>query len=130
MATQGGSGSALGVEPIDERLHELVAAEVTCGILDATPMIFGTVKEGIMKIMKERLRSFRVEIATGQIRTRTPSLLEFMVCREPEIFGAKDPIASHRWIADMENAQRTSFFPEVAKVGFMSCMLRDRVQNW
>ena len=66
MITQGGSGSGSGsgsglgsgVEPIDERLCDLIMTEVTRGILDATSVIFGTVKEWIMDIMKERLGSF------------------------------------------------------------------------
>ena len=37
------------------------------GILHATPVIFGMVKEGMMEIVEERLRLFRVEIATGQV---------------------------------------------------------------
>ena len=53
-----GLGSGLGVEPIDERLCKLIATEVTRDILDATPLIFGTIKEGIMEIMEERLHSF------------------------------------------------------------------------
>ena len=42
--SRSGSGSGDVIEPIDERLHELIAAKVTRGILDATPVIFGTVK--------------------------------------------------------------------------------------
>ena len=100
MTTQGGSGSGSGLgscaEPIDEGLYELIAAELTHGILDATSMIFGTVKEGIMEIMEEQVRSFRSEIAAGQIGTQTPSFREFKVCGVPEFFGVKDPIASLR----------------------------------
>ena len=54
-ATRGGSGSGSGVEPIDVRLRELITTEVTRDILDVTSTIFGTVKEGIMDIMEERL---------------------------------------------------------------------------
>ena len=64
MVTRGGSGlgsgsrsgSGSGAEPIDERLRDLIATEVTHDILDATPMIFGTIKEGIMEIMEEWLK--------------------------------------------------------------------------
>ena len=56
VITQGGSGSS--VEPVDERLRELIATEVTPDILDATPVIFGTIKEGILDLMEERPRSF------------------------------------------------------------------------
>lgn len=33
-----------------------------------------------------------------------PRFWEFKVCGALELFGAKDPIYSGRWIADMENA--------------------------
>ena len=53
MSTRGprlgsGSGSGFGEDPIDERLHDLITVEVTRCICDATPMIFGTIKEVIM----------------------------------------------------------------------------------
>ena len=46
-STGSGIGFGSGSKKIDERIHELIATEVTHGILDATPVIFGTVKEGI-----------------------------------------------------------------------------------
>lgn len=53
-----GSGSDNDTEPIDERLCKSIAAVVTRGILNATPVIFGTIKEGMMEIVEERLKSF------------------------------------------------------------------------
>ena len=89
MITRGGSGSgsSSGTEPINERICELILVEVTCGILDATSMLFGTIKEGIMELMDERLRKFRVEIATGQIGARAPSFGEFKAYGAPEFVG-------------------------------------------
>ena len=64
-----GSGSEAGsggpTDGIDERLRELIAAKVTKGILDATPVIFGAVKDGMMEIMEERLRAFRADVSMG-----------------------------------------------------------------
>ena len=52
MLTRGGSSSGSGLgsgdEPIDEKMHELIASEVTRDILDVPPVTFGTFKEGIM----------------------------------------------------------------------------------
>ena len=53
-----GSGSGSGIEPIDERLRMFIAAKVTCGIVDATKAMFGTIKEGIMELLDERIRAF------------------------------------------------------------------------
>ena len=41
--------------------------EVTHGILDVTPMMFGSIKEGIIELMDVRIRSFRAEIGASQI---------------------------------------------------------------
>ena len=43
-----GSGSGSGAEQLEERMRELISAEVTRSILDQTPVIFGMVKEGIV----------------------------------------------------------------------------------
>ena len=64
-----GSGAELGdiTNVMDERLRELTINEVTRGFLDATRVLFGTVKEGTMKIKEEWLRSFRIEIPAGPV---------------------------------------------------------------
>ena len=51
----GGSGSCSGLEPIDERLCELIVAAINLGIFDGTAVMFGTINEGIMDLMDERL---------------------------------------------------------------------------
>ena len=45
-----GSGSGSGAEQLEERMRELISVEVMRSILDQTPVIFGTVKEGILEI--------------------------------------------------------------------------------
>ena len=47
-----GSGwsSGSGAESIDERMREFISVEVTRGILDATLMLFGTIKDGIWSL--------------------------------------------------------------------------------
>ena len=46
-----GSGSGSGAEQLEERIRELISAKVMCSIVDQTPVIFGTVKEGILEIL-------------------------------------------------------------------------------
>ena len=89
MITWGGSGSSSGsgTEPIDEDLWEFILAEVTRGILDATPVLFDTIKEGIMKLMDDRLKTLQVEIDAGQIGARAPSFGEFKAYGAPEFVG-------------------------------------------
>lgn len=121
-----GSGSNSGTKLIDERLGEFISAEVTCDILGATLVMLGTIKEWIIELMDERLRSFQTKIVAGQIGPRTPSFREFKVSEALEFFGIKDPIASWRWINGMKNAQRTIFGPEGENMGSASYLLRDR----
>lgn len=111
VTTQGGGystglglSSGSGLEPIDERIHKFITSEITSGIIDVNPMVFGTIKEGIMGLLDERLGDFWAEIAAVQLGAWTLSFREFKACGAPEFFGVKDPIASRRWIADMENA--------------------------
>lgn len=47
-----------------------------------------------------------------------------------EFFGVRDSITIRHWIANMENTQRTIFFPDGAKVGFASCISRDKARDW
>ena len=46
--TGSGSSSGSSSEPVNERLCELITTEVSRDILDATPMIFCTIKEEIL----------------------------------------------------------------------------------
>ena len=52
------SGSGTGSEPVDDGLREFIASEITRGILEAIPVIFGSIKEGIIELMEEHLRAF------------------------------------------------------------------------
>ena len=88
-----GSGSGSGSEPVDERLHEFIASEITRGILDATPVIFGSIKEGIVKLMEDHLRAFRSDMATTQSGSHTLYFKDFRGRGAPDFHGAKDPIA-------------------------------------
>ncbi|XP_052619633.1 uncharacterized protein LOC128126006 [Lactuca sativa] len=75
------SGSVLGdgTEPVDERLCELIAAEVTRGILDVTPVIFGTVKEVRDPIV---IRRWVADIENAQCTSSCPDAekVDFASC--------------------------------------------------
>lgn len=54
-----------------------------------------------------------------------PSLTfrKFQACGASDYHGAKDSIASRRWLADVTNAFRTSSCPEGADIRLASCLL-------
>ena len=126
-------------------MQEFVTLEITHRVLDHNLLIFGTIKEGIMEMEQEclvtyhvrviellydRLGDFWPKIVAGQLGMWTPSFREFLASGSLIFLGTKGPIASRRWIADMENARRVSFCPVGAKVGFTSCLLRDLARDW
>ena len=89
-----GSGSGSGSEPVDEGLREFIASEITRGILESTPIIFGSIKEGIIELMEYPLRAFRSDMASGQSGSRTLSFKDFWGSGASDFHGAKDPIAA------------------------------------
>lgn len=100
------------------------------GILEATPVIFGSIKEGIIGLMEDRLREFRSDLASSQSGTCTLSFKDFWGSGVSDFHGVKDPIVGRRWIADIESAQLMSFYPEGSKVRFAAGCLRDRARDW
>ena len=115
LGVREGSGSGSGTEQLEERMREFVSAEITRGILDQTPVIFGTVKEGILEILDERLGAFRTELM-AMLGAHTLTFREFRACGAPDYHGARDPIASGRWLADVANAFHSSRCPAGDKV--------------
>ena len=113
-----GSGSGSGSEPVDEGLREFIASEITRGILESTPILFGSIKEGIMELMEDRLQAFRSDLASSQSGSRTLYFKDFRGNGAPDFHGVKDPIATRRWIADIKFAQLMSFCPEGSKVRY------------
>ena len=98
-----GSGSDSGAEQLDEQTREFISSEITCNILDQTLVIFGMIKEGILELLDERLSAFRTKVA-AMMGSRTLTFREFRACGAPDYHGARDPIVSTRWLADVANA--------------------------
>ena len=104
-----GTGSGSSSELVNERLRDFITSEIIRGILQSTLIIFGSIKEGIVELMEDRLRAFRSDMASGQSGSRMLSFKDFRGSGAPDFHGAKDPIAARRWIADIESAQLISF---------------------
>ena len=107
--SESGSGSGAGSNPVDDGLREFIASEIARGILEATPVIFGSIKEGIIEMMEEHLRAFKSDMASGQSWMHTLTLKDFSGCGALDFHGVKEPIVARRWIADIESAHLTSF---------------------
>lgn len=61
-------------------------------ILDQAPVIFGTVKEGIMESFDEWLSTHRAEVAY-MVGVRSLNLWEFCACGAPKFFGELDQLS-------------------------------------
>ena len=128
----GGSGSGscsdISSRPIDEGLREFIPYEITRGMLDATLVIFESIKEGIMEVMEDCLQILGVDQAVSQSGAHTLSFKDFTECRAPYFFGVKDPITTRCWIADIECAQMTSFCPKGSNIRFDAGCLREPLE--
>ena len=136
MRTQGGGSNSgyvsnlgVGIQLISKQMREFISSEITYGILDQTPAICGSVKEGIQEILDECVGALCAEVM-AIIGARSPSFPKFWACGAPAFQGERDPIASRKWLADMYNASRTSFCPKEAQVRYVCCLLKDRTQDW
>lgn len=78
-----GPGSCYGVESIKEMIHEFIAPEITRDILDATPVIFRIIKEGIMEFLDDHLCAFQAVIPVGWLGAQTFLFQEFKACGFP-----------------------------------------------
>ena len=68
-----GSGSGYGAGQLGDQMKEFILSKIICSIMDQTPMIFGTVKEGILEILDETLGAFHTKMAAMMGRTRSHS---------------------------------------------------------
>ena len=132
VATRGGSGSSsslgFGSRQLDQQMREFISSMINRNILEHTPVIFGTIKEGIMEVLEERLGSIHFEMV-ALVGARTLTFRDFRPCGAPEFFGEKDPISSRHWLADVANAYHTSSCIKEAKVRLASCLLKDRARD-
>ena len=60
-----GFDSGAGIELINTRMQEFISSEITRGILEWTPVVFGSVKEGILELLDGHLGAFRAEVVVG-----------------------------------------------------------------
>ena len=84
-------------------------------ILDQTPVIFGTLNEGILELLDERLSAFCTEVAV-MMGSCMLTFREFRAFGAPDYQRDRDPIASTRWLANVTNVFRTNRCPEGDKV--------------
>ena len=88
-----GSGSGSGARQLDDQMREFISSEITHCILEQIPVIFGTVKEGILESMDERFSSFRSKMM-DLVGTSSLTFRDFRACGAPDYHEANEPIVS------------------------------------
>ena len=63
-------------------------------------------------------------------QSRVVNYKDFSAYQPPIFEGKKDPVASTRWIYEVEGAFRTSFCSAEVKVRFAVNLLRGRAKDW
>ena len=73
---------------MDDQMWEFISSEITYNILEQTSMIFGTIKEGILEILDERLSAFWYEMVELMVARRL-TFCEFRACGALKFFRKK-----------------------------------------
>ena len=98
---------------IDERVQEAIDAAFE----GMAPDLIGAVRDQLLEVMEERFAHFLANIPQQIPRgPREFQNRDFTDCKTPEFHGGVNPIASMRWLADIEGAFMTSGCPENKKV--------------
>ena len=120
-------------------LREMIAAEVGEALHDMLPGYFAQMKDELAKEMRSQVEA-AVEAAVaarpggsggaGGEQPKVTTYRDFSTCNPPQFNGQKDPVASSRWIADVEVAFLTISCPEEVKVRFAVNLLRKAAKDW
>ncbi|KAJ9557274.1 hypothetical protein OSB04_011888 [Centaurea solstitialis] len=116
-------------------LREMIAAEVGEALHDMLPGYFAQMKEEVTNEMRSQVEAAVAArpggsggSAGGQSRVTTYK--DFSACQPPQFNGQKDPVASSRWISEVEGAFLTSSCSEEMKVRYASNLLRKAAKDW
>ena len=96
-----------------------------------TPDIVERVREQLVEVINERVAEITANLpqqiprAPREFQTR-----DFTDCRPAEFKGGADPIASMRWLSEVEGAFETSRCPEDRKVIMAKTLLKGAARDW
>ena len=96
----------------EEEIRTMIAQEVSRTLLEELPTLLENLKGDIITEIDTRVAA---AIAANSTPTppgsgpREVGFKDFSACRPPTFHGGKDPVASLRWIADIESAFYMSY---------------------
>ncbi|KAJ9556581.1 hypothetical protein OSB04_011195 [Centaurea solstitialis] len=116
-------------------LREMIAAEVGEALHDMLPGYFAQMKEELTNEMRSQVEAAVAARpggsgGSGGGQSRVTTYKDFSACQPPQFNGQKDPVASSRWISEVEGAFLTSSCSEEMKVRYASNLLRKAAKDW
>ncbi|KAJ9537988.1 hypothetical protein OSB04_030721 [Centaurea solstitialis] len=103
----------------------MISAEVGEALHDLLPGMFAQMKEELTKEIRSQVEAAVASRPGGSGGTsggqpRVTTYKDFSTCQPPQFNGQKDPVASSRWISEVEGAFLTSFCSEEVKIATMT----------
>ncbi|KAJ9566564.1 hypothetical protein OSB04_002530 [Centaurea solstitialis] len=94
-----------------EHLREIISAEVAQVMQNTLPGLFEQMKDELAKTVNSQVEAAMASRPSGSGSSQTSkvtSYKDFTACQPPFFQGQKDPVASTRWITEIEGAFLTS----------------------
>ncbi|KAJ9550422.1 hypothetical protein OSB04_014467 [Centaurea solstitialis] len=116
-----------------ESLREIISAEVAQVMQNTLPGLFEQMKDELAKTVISQVEAAMASRPNGSGSSQTSrvtSYKDFTACQPPFFQGQKDPVASTRWLTEIEGAFFTSSCATEVKVRYASNLLRGPAKDW
>ncbi|KAJ9556611.1 LOW QUALITY PROTEIN: hypothetical protein OSB04_011225 [Centaurea solstitialis] len=113
-----------------EGLREIIGAEVTQVMHETLPGLFEKMKDELTKMVNSQVEAAMASRASGSGSSHTSKLTSYKDFTPPFFQGQKDPVASTRWLTEIEGAFLTSSYTMEVKVRYALNLLRGPAKDW
>ncbi|KAK9079891.1 hypothetical protein SSX86_001564 [Deinandra increscens subsp. villosa] len=127
-------GVDLAEEQRQRALKAQISEEVGNAIQAAIPEYVQKIQEDLLITLSEKFEELKNALLNkGEASTpkkKGSSFKDFMACKPPQYTGDPDPIASHRWVTNVEGVIKRSHCDAADQVIFATGLLVDRAKDW
>ncbi|KAK9077569.1 hypothetical protein SSX86_005906 [Deinandra increscens subsp. villosa] len=127
-------GVDLAEEQRQRALKAQISEEVGNAIQAAIPEYVQKIQEDLLSTLNEKFEELKNALLNKEEATRPKkrgsSFKDFMACKPPQYAGDPDPIASHRWVTNVEGVIKRSHCEAADQVIFATGLLVDRAKDW
>ena len=119
------------VRPTTEEIEAMIQQQIDAAYEGIVPEIVQEVGAQLTETINARLATFMANLPQQMPRApREFQNRDFTDCRPAEFRGGADPIASTRWLAEVEGAFETSRCPNDRKVVLAKTLLKGAARDW